>query len=722
MLRRVQLFATTAKGLEPLLVDELRALPCATVEERRAGAMFEGDLATAYRACLWSRIANRILLPLASFPAPDEKALYDGVRTIRWAEHVAGSATIAVDFSTSRSAITHSHFGALKTKDAIVDQLRDERGTRPSVDTERPDVRVNVYLLEDRATVSIDLSGESLHRRGYRHAGGEAPLKENLAAAILAIAGWAERARQGAPFLDPMCGSGTLPIEAALIAGDVAPGIARQRWGFSGWAGHRPSLWLPLVDEAKQRAAAVDGKKLPPIVGHDADPLAVRAAIGNLERAGLRGRVHVERKHLVDNTPIEPRHGEAGGLLVTNPPYGERLGEGAELIPLYRELGDLLRREFTGWTAFVLTGAQELAKEIGLRAARRHVLWNGAIECRLLEFPISSTPVQSDKGPAWRDPNRKRRTKPEAEMFRNRLAKNLKHLRKWAKREDVSCFRAYDADLVEYAVAVDLYEGSAQVQEYQAPSTIDPARAEERLHDAMAIVPEVLEIAPSEVFLKVRRKQRGHAQYEKLDEKAAEREVREAGARFIVNLSDYLDTGLYLDHRRLRAMIAGLAGGRDFLNLFSYTGTATVQAIRGGAKSTTSVDLSHTYLEWARRNFALNGIEGAQHRLVREDVLAWLPVEKRRYGLILLAPPTFSNSKSMEGDLDLQRDHVALLKASGELLTDDGVLLFSNHFRRFKMDEAALAPLAVEKITHQTIPQDFQRDQKIHNSWKITRG
>jgi 23S rRNA (guanine2445-N2)-methyltransferase / 23S rRNA (guanine2069-N7)-methyltransferase len=398
----VNFFATTAKGMEPLLAAELRELGAGDLRERRAGVDFSGDLEAAYRACLWSRIANRILLPLASFDAATPERLYAGVRAIDWDAHIGRGRTLAVDASAARSRMTHSHYVALKTKDAIVDRLRDERGVRPNVDTERPDVRINVYLHADRATVGIDLSGESQHRRGYRVAGGAAPLKENLAAAILLLAEWPSRARAGAALVDPMCGSGTLLIEAALMAGDVAPGLRRAHAGCVGWRGHDRALWARLRADAEARAAR-GVRRLPPIRGYDADPRAVRAAQANLAHVQLGQAVQVERRALAECAPVAARGDAAGaGVLVTNPPYGARLGDEAQLAPLYEQLGDVLRRRFPGWTAYVLTGAPALAKRIGLRPARRVVLYNGAIECRLLELPISSRPVQDEHGPRWR--------------------------------------------------------------------------------------------------------------------------------------------------------------------------------------------------------------------------------------------------------------------------------------------------------------------------------
>lgn len=715
-------FATTAKGMEPLLVAELEGLGAQQIEERRAGASFAGPLETAYRTCLWSRVSSRILLPLATFPARDAAELYDGVRAVVWGDHLAPGQTLAVDFATSQSALSHSHFGALKTKDAIVDQLRDQRGGRPSVKRERPDVRVNVYLHADQATVSIDLSGESLHRRGYRASGGAAPLKESLAAAVLLLGGWPELAAARRPLIDPMCGSGTLLIEAALIAAERAPGLERAYFGFQGWRGHDCELWRRLVAEAKEREIT-EARRLSPIRGYDADPRAVRAALANIERARLHGKVHVERGAL---TECAPPGGWEGGLVVTNPPYGERLGAlSTPLEPapaadglgrLYQQLGDVLRRRFPGWTALVLTSDLELAKQIGLRAARRHILYNGALECRLLQYPLSSEPVRG-QGPAWRRPT----PGPGSEAFANRLRKNARHLAKWARREGVSCYRLYDADLPEYAVAVDRYERWVHVQEYECPPTVDAAQAAARLRDVVALVPEVLEVEPEDVFLKVRRRQRGTAQYGKLATRGRLLPIAEGGYRFLANLSDYVNTGLFLDQRLLRALLGRLAAGRRFLNLFAYTGTATVYSAGGGAVSTTSVDLSPTYLTWAQKNLDLNRIRGPRHRLVRADVRRWLAEERSRYGLVFVAPPTFSNSSRMSGSFDVQRDHIELLTSIAERLEPDGVIVFANSFRRFKMESELLTGLEVENISAKTLPPDFARHPRAHNVWRLRR-
>jgi len=726
----LRLFASAPRGIEPLLADELRALGAGDVKETRAGVMFTGDLTLAYRVCLWSRVANRVLLPLAQFPAPTPEALYDGVRSIDWSTHLDQNGTLAVEFNAYRSAITHTHYGALKVKDAIVDQFRERTGVRPSVATNEPDVRINVYVHADVASLSIDLSGESLHRRGYRADTVTAPLKENLAAAILLRAGWPAIAREGGALVDLMCGSGTLPIEAALMASDSAPGLDRSYYGFLRWRGHDAASWEALLAEAHARRAA-GIKKLPAIRGYDSDPAAVRVALVNVERAGLTGRVHIERRYLAD---CRSEHVEHAGLVVVNPPYGERLGEESELPGLYRELGSVLKRCYEGWRAAVFTGNPELGKVMGLRAHKMHVLYNGAIECKLLHFEVQPKQYVTDRGPAERRVEQGAvALTPGAEMFANRLRKNLKQLGKWSERENICCYRLYDADMPEYALAIDLYQGAARwahVQEYAAPKSIDPDKASERLQEALSAIPGVLGIPVEQIFLKVRQRQKGSAQYERLAERGEFHEVQEDGLKLLVNFTDYLDTGLFLDHRLTRRMLRELAKDKRFLNLFGYTGAATVHAA-AGARATTTVDMSRTYLDWARRNLALNGFEGQQHELIQADVLVWLEEEtERRYELIFLDPPTFSTSKRMQDTLDIQRDHVALIRAAGRLLSPGaagrllspgGTLIFSTNFRRFLLDQEELAEFVVEDLTRATIPKDFERNLRIHQCFKLTR-
>jgi 23S rRNA (guanine2445-N2)-methyltransferase / 23S rRNA (guanine2069-N7)-methyltransferase len=710
-------FATCPKGMESLLAEELRALGAAAVRETRAGVSFEGEPILGYRVCLWSRLASRVLLPLARFSAPTADALYQGALSIVWRDHLAADGTLAVDASVSQSAINHSHFAALKVKDAVVDQLRCAAGVRPSIDTERPDVRINLYLQRDEATISLDLSGDSLHRRGYRADGVEAPLKENLAAAILLRAGWPALAQQGASLIDPMCGSGTLPLEAALIAGDIAPGLQRPHFGFLRWRGHDVAVWEALLAEAREREAA-GRARLPVILGYDQDARAISAARNNLARTGLNAYVTFAQRALGDC--VAPS--TSAGLVVANPPYGERLGDADDLPGLYTELGAALKRCYTGWQAAVFTGNPELGKHVGMRARKMHTLYNGAIECKLLHFEVTpewfhrepliiTSPAQLGSG---------------AEMFANRLRKDLRHFGRWAARQDIGAYRVYDADLHEYNLAIDVYEGArrwAHVQEYQAPASVDPRLAQRRLKQALAVIPLVLQIPPEQMHFKLRQRQKDGAQYQKLAATGEFHEVREGVCRFLVNFTDYLDTGLFLDHRPTRRLLGELARGRRFLNLFGYTGTATVHAALGGATATTTVDMSRTYLDWAQRNLALNGVNLKHHELIQADALQWLEQNRRqRFGLIFLDPPTFSRSKRMEDTLDILRDHTALIRDTAALLEPSGTLIFSTNHQRFKLDRAALNGLAIEDITRKTIPEDFERNPRIHQCFRITRA
>jgi 23S rRNA (guanine2445-N2)-methyltransferase / 23S rRNA (guanine2069-N7)-methyltransferase len=315
-------------------------------------------------------------------------------------------------------------------------------------------------------------------------------------------------------------------------------------------------------------------------------------------------------------------------------------------------------------------------------------------------------------------------------MFANRLAKNLDRLSAWAKRERVSCYRVYDADMPEYAFAIDKYqsdpEGTAgrwlYVQEYAPPATVDRARAKGRREEAISVLPEVTGLPASAIYWRTRRPQRGKSQYEAIADLGERVVVEEGGLKFLVNFTDYLDTGLFLDHRRTRARIRELARDRRFLNLFCYTGSATVYAAAGGAKSTTSIDMSRTYLDWARRNMSVNGLTG-RHEFVQEDCLAWLAEARaERYDLIFLDPPTFSNSKRMDREFDVQRDHVDLIRAALRLLAPGGLLLFSTNFRKFRLDGEALADLEIRDISRSTISRDFERDTRIHHCFEIRRA
>jgi 23S rRNA (guanine2445-N2)-methyltransferase / 23S rRNA (guanine2069-N7)-methyltransferase len=499
-------FATTAKGLELLLVEELKALGALQPAEKLAGVSFQGDLEVAYKACLWSRLSNRILLFLAKEPAETPEALYQAAQSIDWSQHFGLDNTFAVHFVSSQSAIDHTLFGAQKVKDAIADQFRERLGERPNVSREQPDVSVYVYLHRDQASIYLDLSGESLHKRGYRLAAGAAPLKENLAAGILMRANWPAIAKIGGTLVDPMCGSGTLLIEGAMMAADIAPQWARDYFGFLGWKQHQPDLWQRLKQEALARREA-GLSHLPAIAGYDQDPHAVTIAFENIERAGFAGLIHVEKRNVSMFAPLEKW---PVGLVVTNPPYGERLGEEEELKPLYTLLGERLKAHFVNWQAAVFTGNPELGKEMGIRAHRFYALFNGALPCKLFLFEVTK-PYFVDRSPEADNARLIRKAMravqlsadDAVQMFVNRLQKNYKHLKKQSAKKNQPVYRVYDADLPEYAFAIDIKEDKVMVQEYQAPRSVPEAKVIRRRQEALSVLPDVLEVAPEKIYFSI---------------------------------------------------------------------------------------------------------------------------------------------------------------------------------------------------------------------------
>ena len=746
-----QFLVSAPRGLSDLLARELVALGAADARERSTGVTFSGDLSVAYRACLWSRVANRVFLELARFEVADAEGFYDAVREIDWTEHLGPEATLACDFSGHHPAITHTHFGALKLKDAIVDSVRDARAWRPSVELDRPSVRVHAHAHGNNIALSLDLSGESLHRRGYRGAAGEAPLKENVAAGVLMRSGWPEAAAQGVEFLDPMCGSGTFVIEAALMASDRAPGLDRDYFGFLGWAGHDADAWEELCAQARARAragaeAAVARGLEGAIRGQDRDPVAVRNARGNAERAGMQGLVRFEVRPLAEAAPMPRTRGAdaegdspgsavhaAGasaptapsGFLCTNPPYGVRLEDRETARAVHRELGAVLRERFQGWSAAVLTGAPEMGLELGIRAHRTHTVWNGAIECRLLRMKVETGSAREPGRLGKGDANL--RDSPGAQMFANRLAKNLKKQQTWAQRSGVSCYRLYDADMPEYAFAIDLYQTVdvsgpltwLYVQEYAAPAEIELEAVRKRRGEALSTLSDVTGVVPERVRIRTRRKNKRGEQYTKVQERADFHVVMEDGLKLLVNFDDYLDTGLFLDHRTTRARLRAAASGKRFLNLFAYTCTASVHAAAGGAVSTTSIDMSNTYLNWAQRNFELNGMSPDRNGLVQADCRVWLQDARERYDLIFIDPPTFSNSKRMEGVFDVERDHPEFIDGCARLLAPGGLIVFSTNSQRFRLDESLSRRYDIRDISAQTLPKDFERNPRIHRCFEI---
>lgn len=739
-----EFWAPCQRGLEGVCADELKTMGITRVRPLQSGVMFFGPLRDGYRACLWSSVASRILLILARVAASDADELYACVHEISWEDHVSEKGSLAVDANGTNDALRNTQFTAVKTKDAICDRLRELTGIRPDVEVRDPDVRVNVTVHSTKATIAIDLSGAALHRRGYRSQGRqvEAPLKESLAAGILLLADWPAMARRGCSFCDPMCGSGTLAIEAALRAGDVAPGILRDRWGFDRWLGGAPGIWDGLLEEADERAQR-GRTSIPPCFASDRDEAALELARAGARRAQVADVIDFSCHDFAQlEAPDVP-----AGLIATNPPYGRRLETLAQLPALYALLAARLREGFVGWKLAAITSDEGIDAGLGMEPDQVIPLFNGRIESALHIYTVGGpqTAQAPDGGKTAEQigapsvmvgQHEIYLAERNSEQFISRLKRNVRLVGKWARREGVSCYRVYDADLPDYAVAIDVYHGAGpdegrtwvRVSEYAPPKEIDPARARRRLADVLASVPAVLDVDTDDVFLKVRRPSKGGSQYADEDRGGGVTGiVEEDYLRFRINLSDYLDSGLFLDHRLTRELVFEYADKARFLNLFAYTGTATVHAAAGGAYSTTTVDLSQTYLNWARDNMELNGFSGDEHEYVRADCLEWVSTmrhSKYRWDLIFVDPPTFSNSSSMgKRTWDVQRDHVEFLIDVSRLLTREGRVIFSCNLKNFKPDVEKLAAAGVEirDITADTIPYDFERTPKVHHCYVLGR-
>lgn len=759
----MEFIATCPKGFEKLLAEELASFHIPQVRQLRGQVAFGGELADAYRACLWSRLASRVLLVLARVGAADADALYEGVQSIDWSAHLAPGATFVIDSHGTNDNLRNTQFVALRSKDAISDQLFSARGMRPVVNTDAPDVIVDVRLQRERATVSIDLTGEPLFHRGYdsRAARKVAPLRADYAAMVLAAGRWYRNVRHGAPVLAALwAGQGAVLVEAAAEALDRAPGLLRARWGFEGWAGHDADAWDELLAEADERATAGEKNSLA-LYACDTRPGAEAACRGALRAAGL----DCELTFAPAAEVLDAARAAGDDALVT-----------CDLSWLSE---DDLALEASALTAMSAAAGMNVAAlvrdssvDAAVQAAPAEVF--DVIQGREPAYVrcFDAVPGQAAPEPACvtlAGGGRVPVLVPASDQFAARLAKVAKLRAKWARREDVSCYRVYDADLPDYAVAIELYQGLdgkgrwLQVSEYAAPKEIDADLARRRLMDVLAIAPRVMGVDPANVNLRVRTRARGGSQYadegsaaatpaagefSRLRGQRADMRNRhkpsltdlprgahlidEGGLTFEVNFSARLDCGIFLDHRDTRAevreMMKKTLGSKRFLNLFAYTGTATCYAADGGAKFTTTVDLSRPSLDWARRNMARNGFTGPEHEFVQADVIQWVSEQRHtrnRWDLVFCDVPTFSNSQRMKkSSWDVQRDHSELIIGVSRLLTRNGCAIFSCNLRGFKPDVEALqkAGVVIEDITASTIPEDFKRNAKIHHAYIVRRG
>lgn len=695
-----EILVTTSKGLDNLLMEEVNnLLPERTIRTRPGQVYFDGELEDVYVLCLWSRLANRVLVKLAEGKIDSAEDLYEIATSINWTDQFALENTFVVDFVGTNRTINNTQFGALKIKDAIVDQFNQRLGDRPSIDKRVPDIRIQARVRRENCAIYIDASGQSLHQRHYRQNTGQAPLKEHLACAMLMRSGWTKNT--ALPLYDPMCGSGTIAIEAALFASHCAPGLNRTRWGFDNWKPHDLGLWEAKLDHAEEAKVEPDVS----IFANDVDRRVLNHAKQNADAAGVMSLITFYQS---DATKLQLSAEK--GVIVSNPPYGERLNELTELLPVFQTWGKHLKAHFKGWKMSLLTANRDILKQLKLVSAKHYAMNNGAIECHLVNYELD-------------DKNCEERESQHLESdFSNRLSKNIKGLSRWLKKQNTNCYRIYDADLPEYNVAIDRYEDWLVVQEYAAPKDIPEQKAKKRLHDVLVALPHITGVSADHIVLKTRQQQKGTKQYQKVSEKQSYLDVYENGAKLKVNLTDYLDTGLFLDHRITRQMIQQKSKGKDVLNLFAYTGSVSVHAGIGGAKSVTTVDMSNTYIAWAKQNVQNNNITAA-NQFIQADCLEWLSSHDKSYDLIFIDPPSFSNSKRMNTTWDVQRDHLNLIDDAFKRLNSDGEIFFSNNLRSFKLDERGLEQRGItyHNISKQTLPEDFKRNPKIHHCWVLTK-
>lgn len=717
-------FATSAANQTDLVAEEARRAGSDDVRITSSGVEFSGDLEVGYRFCFESRISSRLLLGLfIDDDVQTDDELSEATEELPWEDYLTPEKTFKVTCTTQNcNWINNSHYAALKVKDGICQRIKarfDDK--RPNIEIDNPDFTVHIHI--DGYTVKwyADFSGENLSMRGYRGEQTDAVLKEHLAAALLYRTEWKKGVMEGnpAPLYDPFCGSGTIAVEAALMATDTAPGLLRKRpYAFESLPGFDAELLDKIRREAKERRQeALDNRDIQ-IYASDISRTAVEISKAAALKAGVYDFISFSFQDFL-NLPEAPAE---CGHVVMDPPYGERMRI-RDIDKLYAGIGEKLSESFKGWKATILTGNSELLSNIDMKPERTNTLWNGPIQCQAAHYSIFTDEEREKMIQKALEKKEARKNAPlteGAEMAYNRLMKNISAITPIMEKEGVTCYRIYDADMPEYKAAIDIYEGKWIVlSEYAAPDTIEPETAERRLNELILATERATGIDIENIHVKTRAQQKGNKQYSRLAASNHQFLAKENGVRFYVNFTDYLDTGIFLDHRPVRKMIQEMADGKRFLNLFCYTGTATLNAIKGGAVSTVSVDASNTYLAWLEQNLKLNGYSTTMGNfLYKADAIDWLWDTYDRFDLIFCDPPTFSNSTDRHS-FDVQRDHRRLIEAAAMHLAPGGVLIFSNNYRKFKMDPEVLEKFNVEDITEKTIGEDFQRNQKIHQCYLI---
>jgi 23S rRNA (guanine2445-N2)-methyltransferase / 23S rRNA (guanine2069-N7)-methyltransferase len=769
----LELIATAASGTEAVVRRELAALGYEARTTSPGRLMFRADRLAIARANLWLRSGERVLIHMGSFPAADFGVLFDGTAAVPWEAWLPANAEFPVNGRSHRSQLSSVPACQRIVKRAIVKRLQESHHVEELPET-GPRAAIEISLRDDVATLTIDTTGVGLHKRGYRSLVAEAQLRETLAATLVQLSFW----RPGRVLVDPFCGTGTILIEAALLGRNIAPGL-RRTFAAEDWPTLDRRIWVTAREEARDLVRPALPERL---LGYDiaAEPLSL--ARYHAEQAGVAGDIHWQER------PFSDLRAKAEyGCIITNPPYGERMGADDEIERLYRSF-PLVLRGLPTWSFYILSARLDLEQMVGQIADRRRKLYNGPLECTYYQFhgprpprgetigrvneepgdareivessggtpkapsdgrgeleqaqereefePVEPRPSPEAQGratPTLPPPSPRPNIGPafggllpeskrQAEEFANRLRNRARHLRRWPTRRGITCYRLYERDVADVPLVVDRYESALHIAEFARPHDRSPAQHADWLDLMVRTAAEVLEVPRSRVFLKHRDRQRGDDQYQRVADARARFVVEEGGLKFVVNLSDYVDTGLFLDHRRTRQLVREAAAETRFLNLFAYTGAFSVYAAAGGATSTTTVDHSATYIEWARENLELNGFSGPQHQLIRSEIWEFLDglSPNDAWDLAVVDPPTFSNRKGTEEPWDVQRDHGVLLKRLAEHISPNSTVFFSTNFRRFKLDEAALAAYSIRDITRQTIPEDF-RNERIHRCWRLVR-
>ncbi len=700
-------FVSCPKHIELLLKDELIQFGAYEAAEGLAGVHAIAEKQVWLKVVMWSRLANRIYLKIGTTQCANKKELYSAIATIQWSPlcHEIPK-TLSIKFNGTNKELNNSHFASQVTKDAIVDQFNEVYGFRPKVVSSDGHLSVYARLKHKQLDIYQDITGQSLHQRGYRGTNTLAPLKENLAAAILIRAGWPKLAQQNHNLIDPMCGSGTLLTEGWQMACDIAPNVKLKSHALFSWYGFDANVWAKMVIDAEQRAITGQAAFKGQIIGADHHKTSVNQANKNLEKIPHTKRISFQYQTL-DKFRIPPRN----NLVVCNPPYGVRLQK--NYLSSWIQLKDWLSSKVVDAKAAILTPDDAKAWLLGYRATHSYVLLNGAIPIQLRLFEVNrENQLETPAGQLFALP-------AGAQMLANRLKKNQNQLQRWLDKHAIEAYRLYDADIPEYSVVIDRYQNHIHIQEYQAPKSIDTKKAALHLNHVLLAVQSVIQPKIEKIHLKTRQKQKNKQQYNKLNEQEDRFVIHEHGRKYLIDLEQYLDTGLFLDHRWLRNHIEALAKGKRVLNLFSYTGTISVAAAQGGARAVSSVDTSKTYLKWAEENFALNGLRQAQHQFIRADVLKFLARTSEMFDIIVADPPTFSNSHSRDNDWNVQKDHSKLIHGCMKLLKKQGVLYFSNNFRKFSLNLELKEKYHIEDITMKSFDLDFH-GSKTHHCFKIT--